>query len=667
MTNKSKPTYSIRGKLISAVAMLLVALIMVVSSTYAWFTLSTAPEVTGISTAIGANGALEMALRFSEEGEAQDVREGKVESGRDANTYWGNLVALSSTENGGIEYGVDKITLMPSQLNVTNGIIGALMLSTPKYGPDGRVTDVTPNATTGTYDLTKQLFFKNNDLGFRAVGVASGMTDRQLAYSNAKSAANTALNQAKNTASQSLNTNGSTLANIALKRAADAASTYTSADVASLQAIVNDLLGTENTTGSLQYIETAYKQYIFAIAAGTAGGDGDNWKVVQALVEDEENTLADVVDGLTGVTLPDQLTTAIEAYEATLAAVQSANDGLATLSGDAITWAQISAPLYKLADTEAMEVNGIKAGEVMNGDNMSELVNSVAGGGLTVTMASGGGVYADIADHCGDYNAQVTIEEVEVSGIKLKNMTARMQTDKDEKVVGNGYLLVIGNAMTTLSPEYQGESDTEKPLTEFYGYVIDLAFRTNAAESNLLLQVDAVDRIYNDNNNDATMGGGSSMTFASTSTSFSNEQVADLMENIRIVFFTPDEVNGGGKVLAYARLDVTNATIGADGTTAKMYLTDDAGVARTEDVNVITALAQNEQVNVSALVYLDGTTITNADVVADAAASLVGTANFQFASSANLRPMEYADLHTPNATTSGAATTTEAPVVEETP
>ena len=59
---ENKFGYGIKGKLTSAVAMLLVAVIMVVSSTYAWFTLSTAPEVTGITTAVGANGALEMAL-----------------------------------------------------------------------------------------------------------------------------------------------------------------------------------------------------------------------------------------------------------------------------------------------------------------------------------------------------------------------------------------------------------------------------------------------------------------------------------------------------------------------------------------------------------------------------------------------------------------------------
>ena len=60
-TQHSNEMKSIRKKLLAAIAMLLVAVIMTVSSTYAWFTLSTAPEVKGITTTVGANGNLEIA------------------------------------------------------------------------------------------------------------------------------------------------------------------------------------------------------------------------------------------------------------------------------------------------------------------------------------------------------------------------------------------------------------------------------------------------------------------------------------------------------------------------------------------------------------------------------------------------------------------------------
>ena len=318
------------------------------------------------------------------------------------------------------------------------------------------------------------------------------------------------------------------------------------------------------------------------------------------------------------------------------------------------------------------------------------------------------------------------IDHISYGGFELNDMNARMETKSSIASSATGhYLKVAGDMLMVKSPEFAGSADKVKPLTEFYGYVIDMSFRTNAAESNLLLQTEAVDRIYSDNANEQTMGGGSTMTFASTSKNFTNESVKALMRHIRIVFFTPGATAAdGGTVLAYAKLDVDNAKVGADGVTAGMYLyttavttemvkndtgdimdkdgniqyyynsdTDtyyshvtfadggareyaaenivtmtviqaDAEVATTtkttetkltEDQAIITALTQNAITNVSALVYLDGTTMTNKDVAYDTASSMTGKTNFQFSSSATLVPMEYANLHTPGAN-NGAAT-----------
>ncbi|MBR5187258.1 MAG: hypothetical protein IKW18_02195, partial [Clostridia bacterium] len=84
---------SIRSKLLAAIAMLLVASFMVVSSTYAWFTLSTAPEVTGITTQIGANGNLEIALNTTNT-EPGNYIGGATDNTVDRNTTWGNIVDL---------------------------------------------------------------------------------------------------------------------------------------------------------------------------------------------------------------------------------------------------------------------------------------------------------------------------------------------------------------------------------------------------------------------------------------------------------------------------------------------------------------------------------------------------------------------------------------------
>ena len=64
---QTQQMFSIRKKLLAAVAMLLVACIMTVSSTYAWFTLSPAPEVKGIATKVvpGAIPALDCPVIFN--------------------------------------------------------------------------------------------------------------------------------------------------------------------------------------------------------------------------------------------------------------------------------------------------------------------------------------------------------------------------------------------------------------------------------------------------------------------------------------------------------------------------------------------------------------------------------------------------------------------------
>ena len=94
MVKKSKRKQDIKSKLLAAIAMLMVATIMMVSSTYAWFTLSTAPEVQGITTTVGANGNLEIALSpFS--GDPAAVTSGVGDADKEwllKNLTWGNLM-----------------------------------------------------------------------------------------------------------------------------------------------------------------------------------------------------------------------------------------------------------------------------------------------------------------------------------------------------------------------------------------------------------------------------------------------------------------------------------------------------------------------------------------------------------------------------------------------
>ncbi len=795
MTKKPKLISSIRAKLVSAVAMLLVAMIMVVSSTYAWFTLSTAPEVTGISTQIGANGALEMALLplNGVDEISSSVGDGALTALK-KNITWGNLVNLSEG------YGLDKITLYPSTLNVDgNGAIAVSPLGFPEYGSDGRVNQIeTGKTVVGVLEEGKDEFYQNNLFGVRGVGAASGMTSRQLSYRNAKAAGGTFKESARGAASKALNENGSALANIAIEHGMGGTESYDKADVTALRALV------EGTKKAVASIEKAYMNYIAAYAASLQSQNTVSDTLAQAIFDTVANT--DTLfgdDGFMAIleengvsALPTGLTEAIDKLETTKNSVDTAETALAALEAVLETnpdatfgWASGTVTTYKtdasgnyvgadgstvlyykvgeeyyaaadcevsdgvatpktdvtakteanmtdrvvdkttdtlgikdamtpLANTDHIQVNGYGVGNVK--ENLGDIVGSVTTDGLKVTMNSGAGVFADIADHCGDYSASVTIEKVEYNGIKLNNMNARMETKTTvQPRLDLANTVVVGAGSPT-------GSGTVMPISEFYGYIIDLAFRTNAPDSNLLLQTGGIDRIYDGNNNESTMGHGSTMMFSAPDTSFSNDQIKALMSNLRVVFFEPTIGDGDnlGTVLAYAKLDMDQAflndsgyveaplylykevttsvttyktdvngnyvdengtvlyyiiddeyyaaatcTIADDGTvtpndgatavaeedmrdratvtterTSEIFLTGD-----TEDNKpVITAMTQNKAMAVSALVYLDGENLTNKDVSATVAKSLEGKMNLQFASSANLVPMEYSNLNTPN-------------------
>ena len=742
----AKRKNDIKTKLMAAICMLLVSSIMMVTTTYAWFTLSTAPEVTGINTAVGANGNLEMAL-LPKDGQVASISSAVGDSVLDVdkkNVTWGNLVDLSDSN----VYGLDKITLYPSALSLTQdgkvNVLGSI-LETPQYGADGRVSELAANSTVGYFDAATKSFTPNEFKGVRAVGTASGMTERQLSYRNARSAANTAKALAANLASQSLNANGSSLANIAIQYGMDGTNaTFVGDDVVALRAIIDDLL---EVGGVLDQLETAYMQYILAFAASAGNTQGDTvWQAVSGAVTADGATLSSVINTIGENNIPDAVKTGIAKYNASVTAVTTADSKLkgmeTTLASDSaatFTWDQIREAMAPLADPTAMLINGFKASEVKA--NLGALVSSVTEqGGLKVIMATGAGVYADIADQSGDFTASITIEEVNYNGVVLNNMKARMETKTS---VSPTYLTAIGTAIETLgAPEGTGE--TTLPISDMYGYIIDLAFRTNAAESKLLLQQDGVDRIYGeDNTNEETKGHGATMTFMATTTDFGNDQVKALMDAIKIIFFDPMS----GTIYCYGGLDTANATVGADGVTAKIYLynladgatttytaaayaansgkeyytkstqpayaeatditdtskeyytksgdtytkvednstldenntyyvvtgtndvytkiTDEQAAAATEQLyvvataggkaiiadNAIMPLTQNTATALSVLVYLDGENITNAHVAATGSTSMTGKMNLQFASSANLVPMEYADLYIPGGNT----------------
>ena len=217
---------------------------------------------------------------------------------------------------------------------------------------------------------------------------------------------------------------------------------------------------------------------------------------------------------------------------------------------------------------------------------------------------------------------------------------------------------------------------TGNEVTSTYGYVVDLALRVNTdnngAAGNLLLQTDAKNRIYDGSTNAETMGGGSTMSFSvPTTANLKAGALKELLKAIRITFVQNYGLSGADitppKVLGTARLDVTDIkdyttgnigdpnlgdtstlTVTTEGK-APIYLyketttNEEDGktnttVNKVENGVLLSAMEKNKAYQISAIVWLDGTAVKNANVSAATAQSLTGTLNLQFSTDITLNP-----------------------------
>ena len=226
--------------------------------------------------------------------------------------------------------------------------------------------------------------------------------------------------------------------------------------------------------------------------------------------------------------------------------------------GTAATWTEINSAMSPLVDYTKMKLGDKSVPELeqlVAAGNYSEILALVSAGGLTLYVPSGSGVLSDIADYAGDYTAKVTVDDVSASlggqTLTLNNVDVTMRTETGEQPV---YLTNCSNALNRVTVR---AADGSSAITDFYGYAIDLAFRTNAtkdgeATSSLLLQTEPENRVYQDDDSNAALqGGGSYMIFRNTS-NLSATKMLRLMSGIRVVF-----IDGENNLLGIAALDTT--------------------------------------------------------------------------------------------------------------
>lgn len=144
---------STKTKLVSAIAMLLVATIMMTSASFAWFTISTAPEVTGMDVSLAATKNLEIA-KIDGDDEPDEPYPGDA----DDQTKWGAIVTFDD----------DDAVVLAFPATMTDGALHSV-----DYAEDGRI-DAYAETTLGDFSEGVAVYTADIDAGDAEVSVTVG-------------------------------------------------------------------------------------------------------------------------------------------------------------------------------------------------------------------------------------------------------------------------------------------------------------------------------------------------------------------------------------------------------------------------------------------------------------------------------------------------------------
>ena len=647
MQQKEKQPQTLKQRLMSALAMLLVSSLLMTTTSYAWFVLSTAPEVTGIETQVGANGSLEIALLNTQTRENMSlIRSGLGDSlaadNATANNTWGNLIDLSYRD-----YGLGKILLMPSRLSVSgNATSGYTVdmskpLQIPNYGYDGRVIDLTDNTLSAIYQNGDFAYTTGvQDYGVRAIGTSDMVTVQICALSAAKGNIPTYTKSAKNNAQSVLGSNTDAIFNIMMSHKTSGGSeTYTNEDRDALNTLLRGL------QKSVSDIDAAMRQGLVAYAASKLS-DETQFDNAKNQILDTSKSLESLLTSVSGLS---SIPAEFNKWVADLSAMQQElNAALAAcqeMTSGVYTWTDIRGVLDCVMNTEFVRSGDDLFADVTE-DKLMELIR--AGNGITMTLAPGSGAFDSIADFAGNIESSM-----EMYGATILIQTASAQTPK--------YLEALAAVVNELNAAAGGSASVAFPLSATYGYALDFAFRCNVDNPDLVLQTYGTQRVYSDSDSTSTLGGGSYMKFGSSDTNLDRNARIKLMDAIRVGF-----LDDQGKLLSVGKLNIQNVAEEDGMLKAYLYLYEYSfskedgsmvmGERRTTD-NLITAdMQRNVAKALTVVVWLDGDLVDNSMVSAKEAASLSGVLNLQFATTAELIPASDGKLLSYTADANGLTT-----------
>jgi hypothetical protein len=621
-----------RKKISVAAALLLICAILLGTASYAWLTISTAPEISGIDTNIGANGSLEIALLSDETYTDPSLIRTAVgyslvlENPTVSNRSWGNVIDLSDSS-----YGLSQISMIPSRLNVGlgdsgYGVVGSNVLSFAQYTSDGRI-EMTAGKTVYAAYLDEQFVYSRTEPGHgvRGIGALEGVTIQQAALANAQAQVKSYKIAAASGASSAWKANGAAIMNIYEKRYGEGEynAYYDDADVATLRDTAVRLLSVYG------YLDAALRQGIIGYAA-TVIEDGQQFL---ALSERVENTLIplSVIAANSPMAIPSEFDEWISIVESGKSALQNGIARCDELRKGVYTWGQIMDLQLNFFNPAAAYLGEWHMDEQ---DAYRKRLPDVQ---LAVT--ADGGIMADIAHFAGAYESAFDYESPRGY---YNDCYVQVIVLTDDPQPALEQLSTILNEREAASGNREVMSAVVKDI---YGFAVDLAFRCNAAgTSTLLLQTAPETRLEGAEGVEAAQGGGSYMSF--TADRLTIEQMLRMMDAIRVGF-----VDNQNHLVALAKLNTSNYTNVENSVTAPLYLYDfkvsiDGSISMGERLketddkpgaeSAITELTDGVPLVLTAIVWLDGDHVDNG-MAAISGKSMSGQLNLQFASSANLQ------------------------------
>lgn len=673
-----------KEKVIAAAVALLIALTVTATATYAWITLSQAPEVADIATTMAANGNLEIALSDDDglEPDEFDIDEGititKKGSVNSANLQWGNLINLGDTSY----YGIDNLALRPAQINegslLNNPLYGAV------YGADGRITRLDTQYTFAKWD-GKQ-FLASNAYGVRAIAAytvatsdtsAAEYNEKYAAVMQAYSKAGDYYNKEFKDTIGGLGTVMSTYLQSKINGTELKGQNIGNGQGENLPLSTQDVLDVLTTyeaffhTMELQLnamVQMAnFQQYIYAKANNV------EWTPVTG--DELINHAGNYVTGHLG---DKKATTPAEAIQIT---------GLHASSGDCF------ANDYRLAKEDLSTLRALyeksRTGKQVYSKELDTPINHLCAptkakiDDQTVDQWVAKAKKLDtsiLSLRTGDHKAQFCeglLKRFEQYAIPSSKRLSQ-SSDKNEtsnaagiKATANlpflgsisidmtGHICTDASGLSTFDGDCQkiNASDfsaQDKVATDTYGMAMDFWVRTNAEETYLtlegavakgangeILSYDGVNRIWGSTGNvnlttdSTTQGGGSCYVYYADSPADVARSL-DLLKSMKVAF-----VSSSGELLATAGMDTVNyyaqngritVPLVLEGSTTQYTYEDEKQVE--VEAFAIQRLTMDDPSRITAILYLDGSTLDNTKVLSSA--EIQGQLNIQFGSSVKL-------------------------------